>query len=67
MAAQDPTVSTESNGSALVGTAVVFLVLSWFSVLLRTYVRVIMLKSYRADDWFMLVAQVSPLPHLYCA
>jgi hypothetical protein len=51
--------STDYNGGPLVATAIAFLVLTWLSVVLRTYVRVILLKSYRADDWFMLVAQVS--------
>lgn len=58
MAAQDPTVSTESNGGALVATAATFLALTWFSVILRTYVRAIMLKGFQADDWLMLMAQV---------
>ncbi|KAH8664011.1 hypothetical protein BX600DRAFT_436586 [Xylariales sp. PMI_506] len=59
MAAQDPTVSTESNGIALVVTAITFLILSWISVALRTYVRAIMLKGFKADDWLMLVSQVN--------
>jgi hypothetical protein len=58
MAAQDPTVSTETNGAALIATSIVFLVLSWLSVFLRTYVRAIMLKGFQMDDWLMLVAQV---------
>ncbi|KAK6075653.1 integral membrane family protein [Seiridium cupressi] len=59
MAAQDPNVSTESKGGALVGTAAAFLALSWLSVFLRTYVRAVMLKGFRADDWLMLVAQIN--------
>lgn len=49
---------TESNGGALVVTAITFLVLSWLSVILRAYVRAILTKSFQADDWLMLVAQV---------
>ncbi|KAK1984347.1 integral membrane family protein [Colletotrichum cereale] len=49
---------SESNGGALVATAVAFLVLSWFSVLLRCYVRAFMTKGFQIDDWFMAVAQV---------
>lgn len=50
---------SENNGSALVATAVVFLVLSWFSVGLRNYTRIFLMKSFQTDDWFMLIAQVS--------
>ncbi|KAI8298612.1 hypothetical protein K4K59_002780 [Colletotrichum sp. SAR11_240] len=48
---------SESNGGALVATAVTFLILSWFSVVLRVYVRAFMTKGFQADDWLMLVAQ----------
>ncbi|KAK1971301.1 integral membrane family protein [Colletotrichum sublineola] len=48
---------SESNGGALVATAVAFLVLSWFSVLLRCYVRAFMTKGFQVNDWFMVVAQ----------
>lgn len=58
MAAQDPTVSKESNGSAMVVTAYVMLALSWISVGLRTYVRGFLTKGFMADDWWMLAAQV---------
>lgn len=61
MSAQDPNASTESKGGALVATAAAFMTLSWLSVLLRTYVRAIMLKGFQADDWLMLVAQVCHL------
>ncbi|KXH55048.1 integral membrane family protein [Colletotrichum salicis] len=49
---------SESNGGALVATAIAFLVLSWFSVVLRCYVRAFMTKGFQADDWLMLVAQI---------
>ncbi|KAK8038124.1 hypothetical protein PG994_014891 [Apiospora phragmitis] len=58
MAAQDPTVSTENNGYALIVTAIVFLTLTWISVFLRTYVRAYMTKGFQADDWLMLIGQV---------
>ncbi|KAK2047724.1 integral membrane family protein [Colletotrichum somersetense] len=48
---------SESNGGALVATAVAFLVLSWVSVLLRCYVRAFMTNGFQVDDWFMVVAQ----------
>ncbi|KAI8299567.1 hypothetical protein K4K61_010538 [Colletotrichum sp. SAR11_59] len=52
---------SESNGGALVATAVTFLILSWFSVVLRVYVRAFMTKGFQADDWLMLVAQYQAL------
>ncbi|KAK7966697.1 integral membrane family protein [Apiospora aurea] len=58
MAAQDPTVSTESNGYSLIITSIVFLTLTWVSVFLRTYVRAFMLNGFQADDWFMLIGQI---------
>nr|XP_036583058.1 integral membrane family protein [Colletotrichum truncatum]KAF6791954.1 integral membrane family protein [Colletotrichum truncatum] len=48
---------SESNGNALVATAITFLILSWLSVLLRCYVRAFMTKGFQSDDWLMLVAQ----------
>ncbi|KAK2000362.1 integral membrane family protein [Colletotrichum falcatum] len=48
---------SESNGGPLAATAVAFLVLSWFSVLLRCYVRAFMTNGFQVDDWFMVVAQ----------
>lgn len=50
---------SENNGGALVATAITFLILSWFSVVLRSYVRAFMTKGFQADDWLMLVAQAS--------
>lgn len=58
MAAQDPTLSIENNGFPLLVTAVTFLVLTWTSVLLRTYVRAFMLNGFQSDDWLMLIGQV---------
>lgn len=53
----------ENNGSALAITAATFLALTYFSVILRVYVRVWLTKSFLADDWLMLVAQVCcPIP-----
>ncbi|KAJ3518194.1 hypothetical protein NM208_g14604 [Fusarium decemcellulare] len=48
----------EENGIALVVTSIVFLALSWLSVGLRTYTRAFLMKSYQADDWLMLIAQL---------
>ena len=58
MPAQDPTVSTENNGSALLTTACATLTLTWLSVCLRTYVRIFLTKQFLLDDWLMLAAQV---------
>lgn len=49
----------EYNGGALVGTAVSLLVLSWITIGLRSYTRAVLMKSFMADDWLMLIAQVS--------
>ncbi|KAI1337478.1 hypothetical protein F5Y15DRAFT_155406 [Xylariaceae sp. FL0016] len=59
MAAQDPTAPTDTNGGALVVTAIVMLIVSWLSVCLRSYVRAILTNGFQADDWLMLVAQAN--------
>lgn len=51
----------EENGGALVGTAIVFLALSWISIALRTYTRAFLMKGYQADDWLMFIGQVCSL------
>ncbi|KAF4973596.1 hypothetical protein FZEAL_9274 [Fusarium zealandicum] len=58
MAAEQHIDLAEENGTALVGTAVVLLALSWLSVILRTYTRAFLMKSYQLDDWLMLIAQI---------
>lgn len=50
---------TEYNGGSLIAACTVLLIMSWFAVGLRSYTRVFLMKSYQADDWLMLVAQVS--------
>ncbi|KYK55661.1 integral membrane family protein [Drechmeria coniospora] len=56
MSAQDVDLS-ENNSGPLVGASVSLLVLSWFAISLRTYTRAILMKSFKIDDWLMLVAQ----------
>lgn len=56
--ASDTASLAEYNGTALVVTAILFLVLTWMSVALRTYVRGFMTGSFQVDDVLMLVAQV---------
>jgi hypothetical protein len=56
--ADSATYLAEYNGGALVGTAVSFLILTYLSVGLRTYVRGVLTDSFFADDWLMLAAQV---------
>jgi hypothetical protein len=46
------------NGGQLVVVAVIFLVLTYLSVFLRFFVRLVITKSFSADDWLMLAAQV---------
>ncbi|KUI61201.1 hypothetical protein VP1G_08378 [Cytospora mali] len=55
--AEDAAYLAQYNGEALVGTAVSFLVLTYISVGLRTYVRAFLTKGFLADDWLMLAAQ----------
>lgn len=56
---RDDALLAEYNGSDLKITAILFLILTGFSVGLRTYVRGFMTNSFQGDDWLMLVAQVS--------
>ncbi|KAJ2906606.1 putative integral membrane family protein [Zalerion maritima] len=49
----------ETNGKALVSASVVFLVISYLSVFLRSYVRAFLTNGFQADDWFMVVAQIN--------
>lgn len=51
----------EDRSHEVLAVAVLFLTLTWITVLLRVYVRAGMLKSWGLDDWMMLVTQVSPL------
>lgn len=57
---------TEYNGAPLLATAAVFLALSWISVILRTYTRAILMKSFQLDDWFMLASQVCHAGYVQC-
>lgn len=43
---------------SLLSTAVCFLALAWFSVLLRAYVRGYMIRSFGYDDWTIFIAIV---------
>ncbi|KAI1464495.1 uncharacterized protein F4812DRAFT_156791 [Daldinia caldariorum] len=59
MAAQDPNAPTDSNGGALVATAVAMLAFSWLSVSLRSFVRAKLTNGFQWDDWLMLLAQAN--------
>ncbi|KAI1655603.1 hypothetical protein F4813DRAFT_366631 [Daldinia decipiens] len=59
MAAQDPNAPTDSNGDALVVTAVVMLSVSWLSVSLRSFVRAKLTNGFQWDDWLMVAAQAN--------
>ncbi|OAQ98252.1 hypothetical protein LLEC1_00773 [Akanthomyces lecanii] len=48
----------EYNGGRLVGATIALLTLSWITIGLRTYTRAAIMRSFQADDWLMLVAQV---------
>ncbi|KAF2807253.1 uncharacterized protein BDZ99DRAFT_447576 [Mytilinidion resinicola] len=48
----------ETRGPQLTAVMVVFLSLAWLTMMLRTYVRVRMLRSFGLDDWLAAVALV---------
>jgi hypothetical protein len=52
------------NGGELVVVSVTFLALTYMSVLLRCFVRIQITRSFSADDWFMVIAQVNPPAHV---
>lgn len=52
---------SDYNGGQLVAISVIFLVLTYLSVLLRFFVRLFITKSFQIDDWLMLAAQVRPV------
>lgn len=56
--AHDTAYASEYNGGALLVTIILFQILTWVSVALRTYVRAVLTKSFQWDDWLMVVAQV---------
>lgn len=45
----------ESRGPEILAVIVLFLVLSWLTVLARCWVRVKMIKAFALDDWLLLV------------
>ncbi|KAI0884257.1 uncharacterized protein GGS22DRAFT_21179 [Annulohypoxylon maeteangense] len=59
MAAQDPNAPTDSNGGALVATAITMLIFSWLSVSLRSFVRARLTNGFQWDDWIMLLSQLN--------
>lgn len=54
-----------SRGRMTAGVAILFMVTSWVTVLLRVYVRGFMSKSFGIDDYLAVVTLVRALqPHL---
>ena len=51
--ATDPNSAPASKGPAMVGTSIGFLAIAWLTVLLRFWVRQVMLRSLGVDDWLM--------------
>jgi hypothetical protein len=45
----------EDRGPEFLIIVIVFLVLSWLTVLARCYVRIFMIKAFAVDDWLILV------------
>jgi hypothetical protein len=56
--------SNDYNGGELVVVSVTFLALTYMSVLLRCFVRIWITRSFSADDWLMVIAQVHPSAHV---
>ncbi|KAI9158710.1 hypothetical protein HJFPF1_06708 [Paramyrothecium foliicola] len=48
----------ETNGSALVTASIALLVVTWVSFGLRVFTRIVLIKNFQRDDWFMLAAQI---------
>jgi hypothetical protein len=46
----------EDRGPELLGVIILFLALSWTTVLARCYVRIVMIKAFAIDDWLILVS-----------
>jgi hypothetical protein len=44
----------DNRGSELLAVVILFLVLSWLSVLARCWVRIKMIKAFALDDWLLL-------------
>lgn len=61
---EEPTLAQLHSIPELV-VAAAFLVMSWLAVLLRVYVRVVMIRSFGGDDWLCLISQVSFVSCLY--
>lgn len=49
----------ENRGPEVEAVAILFLTLAWIFVILRCYVRTILMKSFGTDDWLAIVALVS--------
>ncbi|PHH85655.1 hypothetical protein CDD83_111 [Cordyceps sp. RAO-2017] len=49
---------SQDLGYSMVIPCLVLLPLTWISVALRTYARAVLTKSFKIDDWFMVIAQV---------
>jgi hypothetical protein len=50
--------STDYNGYQLFAVVIIFLILTYISVGLRCFVRAGITRSFAADDWLILVAQI---------
>jgi hypothetical protein len=45
----------DDRGTEMLGVVILFLVLSWLTVLARCYVRIFMIKAFAVDDWLILI------------
>ncbi|KAF2141892.1 uncharacterized protein K452DRAFT_326918 [Aplosporella prunicola CBS 121167] len=56
----------EDRSQEVLAVAVLFFAMSWLAVMLRVYVRIILLKSWGLDDWAMAVALLCFTIYLIC-
>ena len=58
MALQSAEMAIEDRGPELKTIGIAFLTFAYITVLLRTYVRAVLIKAFGLDDWLMVLALV---------
>ncbi|PSN73453.1 hypothetical protein BS50DRAFT_187296 [Corynespora cassiicola Philippines] len=54
----------KGRGGEVMAVAILFLILTWFTVSLRVYARGYMFKNFGKDDWAMVITQIIFTPYL---
>jgi hypothetical protein len=57
--------AAEDRGPEIAAVAILFLTLTWMFIILRCYVRTVIIKSFGMDDWFA-VASLVEFPSKIC-